>query len=211
MFKSNKFYAFITLLSISVMNPGYAASVGPYVIADNNFVNGITAAEGIYGTSFDDITDMSVDTYVYVSTSATVPGSLTLTFPDHVINGAGDDVALFFLDPGDVTPEVTSITMGGTTLDGSYIPDQLFQTNGDKYMVQVGEIWYDLTAITLEAANFGLADGDVLGSISVTMQPGSYLALVGGFNSTAVPIPAPLVLFLSGIGSLIIIGRRRNA
>jgi|GEM_PF-6043744 len=197
------------LLFISSISSAAQVSVGPYLMDNLNFASSLNSSSGsvgYYGTgSTSDITDADLRTFAY-STNGT--GSINLGFSSNVGNGAGNDLALFFI--GD--PATVDITIGGVT---DTLTSSVLTVNNDpttKYMVDISGNFYDLSAILVDAGNFGVADDALISDVTVGLGQGQYLSLVGGFNTvspTAVPLPAPLLLMLSGLTALGLFSRRK--
>ncbi len=140
------------------------------------------------------------------------------------INGTGSDLALFFLFDqinfnvinvtiNDVTNTLTSssfaavMDLAGTQQVGYNIP-----WNGET----VNDVL--LTVAELDLTDFGLVSGATINSLAITMTQDDVvdtiqvatLSLVGSLNTTAVPVPAAVWLFGSGLLGLVGVARRKK-
>ena len=195
-------------LLMSSVSSAAQVSVGPYQMDSLNLASSLNSLSGTVNSSTGTasaITDADLRTFVS-STNGT--GSISLGFSNNVGNGAGNDLALFFI--GD--PATVDITIGGVT---DTLTSSVLTVNNDpttKYMVDISGNFYDLSAILVDAGNFGVADDALISDVTVGLGQGQYLSLVGGFNTvspTAVPLPAPLLLMLSGLTALGLFSRRK--
>lgn len=199
--------ASLGLLGLSSAVNAAPVSVGPYLMDTDNFASTLTSVSGSVISSTGTasaITDADLTTYVRSDSS----GVINLGFGSNVGNGAGDDLALFFIGPS----ATVDVTIGEVTQNlGSNL--LTYDDNGTtmKYMVAIGSNYYDLNAITLDASNFGMADGALINDVTIGLGSSQYLALVGGLNTVStspVPLPAPLMLLLSGLTALGLFTRR---
>jgi len=193
-----------------------AATVAGYAFADNGFVDTLVSYNGDFlnytsATSSDiisssqlaaDLTDGPANgqnTYVL---SLDPAASVQLGFSStNVYNGAGNDLALFFVGLN----SQFSMSLGGvsnsyTTIDTGYNVTDSFGT-------------YALTVALVDLDDFGLAANSSLGNFDVLLGDAGHpaLSMVAGFNTgvAPVPLPAPLLLLLSGLAWLGMMGRRK--
>lgn len=243
----NKIVLPVTLTCCSLMlSTAHAASIGTYSFDDNAYADELLAGTNrIYngtdwyfnsGSSWlvasggswtatstpTDVTDTSTSSYLAAVNEADSSVDLTIGFTDNTaINGAGDDLVLFFLwDQQDITSN--SITINGVTASLNY--NDVYDGHGNLFTVD-GVNWsgavYDnvlLTAATIDLSDFGIADGSALLSpfevnLFTDTTNAAALSLVAALNSgpapTPVPLPATLLLFLSGLTGLGLFSRRK--
>jgi len=142
-------------------------------------------------------TDQSVDTFVNLPGGATNSSIvLTLGFASgDLANGTGNDLVLFEIG----APDSFSLAINGGVAQTIATLDTTFTITGG---LQLNAAIIDLTA-------FGLADGDPVSSIDVGLtKGGASFALAG--TLTAVPVPAAVWLFGSGLLGFAGVARRRK-
>ena len=137
-----------------------------------------------------------------------------------VFNGAGADLALFFI--WDQSGNAIDVTIGGQTQQLTL--ESVFDGQGD-LQVANNILWngtfynnQQLSVAEVDLSSFGIAGGAFLGSdFRVDMQRLSEvdvaISLVGALNTTAVtavPVPAAVWLFGSGLLGLVGVARRRS-
>lgn len=167
-----------------------------------------------------DATDTSTSSYLaaipgYGSTSVGIDFGNTTAF-----NGDGADIAFFFL--WDQSSNSTTVTINGQSRELS--TSDLYDSNSDLFLIDGVEwdkqLYNDvlMVAAEIDLSDFGLLANSILNEpVNITMQSDSAapvaLSLVAALNAdptiSPVPLPAPLVLFLSGLLSLGIFKRRK--
>ncbi len=218
-----------------------AASIGTYTFADNAIANQISGNGQAYnGTDWysasgstwqiydntstswlassapNDTTDTSVSTFL-AATQSSSPLSLDLGFSQtSAINGAGADIAFFFIF--DQSANTANVTINGTTQALTF--SNVFDSNGVQQVAN-NVAWNNsilsnvqLMAGVINLDDFGYSLGDVINgpvNINLTSTNGNAIALsmAAALNSSPVPLPAPLLLLLSGLAGLGLIGRRK--
>lgn len=220
----NKITSFVLAVTSLLTFNVYAASVGPLVIEDNAFVNTVLGTGGTVNgrptptTVNTAITDLDPSTYIFSSDG----GYIDLSFGStSIYNGDGTDLAFFFLSQEST---FNLSLLGNSTLPISYTSQFLYvDTQNDgfldddgagRYGVSIGTNYYFLTAALINLDDFGISGTDPLGGFRVGLGVNNALALVGGFHlepaATVVPLPAPFLLFLSGLTALGVISRRKK-
>ena len=211
--KMNK--AFVLLLFFIGLYSNQAnsapVSVGPYVFDDTAFVDTVISMSGTINSNSEStsaITDLDPASYIYSSNN----GYIDLSFGSTPIyNGSGNDLAFYFL--GNQSTFSVSL-LGNSTPAQSYTSSFLYDTSGNQYAVNVNGSYYALSAALLNLDAFGMNDTDALEGFRVNLGTNNFLSLVGGFHlepaATVIPLPAPFLLFLSGLTALGLISRRKK-
>jgi len=170
-----------------------------------------TSSFGISGANSlnDAMSDESVSSFVYVPSGSTqTTMTMSLGFNSAVTNQTGIDLTFFFVGGG--TENALDLTIGSTTR--SYNTSSVLYTDDTNQFVytantDVGE--FALSAIYVDLDSYGISS---LTDMDITLGKGAYLALVGGTPATVseVPLPAAVWLFITGLGALGLISRRRR-
>ena len=224
----------ITALCLIATPPVIAAHISAFdtdTIYDLEGMANVTGSTGkwvhsVSASDFSEVSDTRVaageeriifNTYVMAESNN---ATLSLDFgPNRVANLAGNDLAIFTLDPlttpdlNILEPTVLDITIGGISRTYSSSPIMFGSTlegvfNSDSQLIgALGVILVDLEPF--------LSDGALLGEFKINAltadeNPAHYATITaaGAFNTTVVPLPLPIVLFGSGLALLGYAGRR---
>lgn len=175
-------------------------------------------------TSPSELTDSSVSSYLAAFNSSG-PSQFELGFSQTSIhNSAGSDIAFFFL--WDQSSNDATVTINGFSQDLTF--SNVYNSLGTQQVAN--NVSWDSSSLSnvqlmagvIDLDDFGILQGDNLASsISINLQSNNEtnpmaLALVAGLHSTTinqtpVPLPAPLLLFISGLISLILTRRKLAA
>lgn len=155
------------------------------------------------------LSDNDAATYVFGSANnGTTSAQLDLQFVDNVYNQAGNDIAFYFVGG---TTELNSMRI---CFSSNCVPTDTFDAGFiNSLAVSIDGTNYALSAVVLDLSDFGFADNQLLGDFSIDLIAGGYnrLASIESFNNvSAVPLPAAAWLFITGLGALGIISRRRK-
>ncbi len=220
-----------------------AAVIGTYQFSDAQLVDNVVGAsnnwfytgsvyKGYNGSGWVDgsnnsttpseLTDATTSTlFATTASAANTYVDLSFDVSAGVINGSGNDLALFFI--WDQSGNQASVSINGHTEALSF--QSVFDGQGD-LQVANNILWngvsYDnqmLSVALLDLSLFGFSDNAPLtSSFRVSMGRTSdvdvALSLVGALNTeavSAVPIPAAVWLFGSGLLGLVGVARRRSA
>ena len=223
------------LLAGAMSSAQAAVVVGTYSFESSELVDQVLSfsGTGMYnGTNYinpavstADITDTD-SVYAPITYVATAPYagyddvSLGLGFGQtNVVNGAGADIALFFLF--DQSNNQVDVTLNGVTNSLTFA--SVYNGSGTQQVAD-GVTWNGttldnvlVTVAEVDLSSFGIADGALFnGGFTVGMnQTGAAsevvaLSMVGALNTTVVPVPAAVWLFGSGLLGLVGIARRRS-
>lgn len=142
---------------------------------------------------------------------------LDLGFSNNVVNGAGNDLILFFI--GNTTSFGLEVfdTSGQSMFTSSYIIDApIIPDFGDAVRVPADPVdllvlvdGWQLSAILIDLGE--ASEGAAIGNLHLTVENSNF-SLAGGFHTQAavVPLPLPVVLFSSGLALLGWLGCRRK-
>lgn len=155
------------------------------------------------------LSDNDAATYVFGSdNNGTTSAQLDLQFVDNVYNQAGNDLAFYFVSG---TTELNSMRI---CFSSNCVPTETFNAGFiNSLAVTIDGTNYALSAVVLDLSDFGFAENELLGEFSIDLIAGGYnrLASIESFNNvSAVPLPAAAWLFITGLGALGMISRRRR-
>jgi len=194
-----------------------AASVGPYTIDAAATASSITSASNMATSTGNGsaITDFDVTTFV----SGNPLGSIGLGFDNALFNQTGDDLAFYFVRAAGEPDTVDfGLDINGTTNNyAASLFTYVDPADGitKKYQIDFGSGYADMFIATVELGDFFVTGTDSISALTMTnLNSTDRLALAAGFNLTAaspvvVPLPAAAWLFITGLGALGVISRRR--
>jgi len=198
------FTSYSSLLNASTIN----------VISSNGLFAGNSAAQLTAVTELTDaqiannLSDSNLATYLFGSNAnSTVSADLTLQFENTVVNQTGADIAFYFMGGSTATNTMSICFTSNCDTINATIIDEFGVTFGGEPAVN-----YALSAITIDLSAFGYAEGEALDQFSIDLIAGGYNRLAGidSLNTvSAVPLPAAAWLFITGLGALGIVSRRR--
>ncbi|HEY9201088.1 MAG TPA: VPLPA-CTERM sorting domain-containing protein [Gammaproteobacteria bacterium] len=196
-----------------------AATIGPYTIDPAGSVSTVTSASNVLSTNgADAITDLELTTYIQGTTTG---GSLGLGFNNSLFNNTGDDIVFYFVRAdSEPTSSFFDLSINGNTqvdVEASlftFIDSDSGLTK--KYQIDFGNGYADMLIATIELGDFGITGTDFINELTISnLGSTDRLALAAGFNLSAnapaeVPLPAAVWLFITGLGALGMISRRRR-
>lgn len=192
--------------------------LGPYTIDESASVSSLLSANNIYSSnnSSSAITDLSLSTYLYGNPTNPDTGSATLGFNQTIYNGTNEDLVFYFIR-GNQDAEIANfdLTIGNTTTTYNaslftYIDGVSGETK--KYQATINGVGFDILTALVNLDDFGLNLNDTISQFTIAdINHDERFALAAGFHidPTAVPLPAPLLLFISGIFGLAAFARRK--
>ncbi|MDH5734530.1 MAG: VPLPA-CTERM sorting domain-containing protein, partial [Gammaproteobacteria bacterium] len=190
-------------------------AIPPYTITT---VDNVTSNDsfGIIGdtTLSNAITDNSVGTFVYVPGTSTVDTmTMSMSFNGLLYDSTGTQDLAFFFAGGDTSNSI-DLSINGTTIHygigGTGTSNTLYSPQGNIYTATTAIGEYALSALFVDLNDFNL-NGAALGSFDVTIGKSTYLSMIGTTSTiSAVPVPAAVWLFVSGLLSIIGLSRRRR-
>jgi hypothetical protein len=165
--------------------------------------------------------------YAHATYAMTDAGYVDLGFSNGVYNGPGADLIFFFFG-GLNADKYTASNVFDLDIDIDGPLEMLQYSSGEGACIEYqttactspsdqlitvtspmdGE--YTLTMQLVDLDDFGLAGNTEINSFRIYMENYPALSLVGAINTQAVPLPLPIVLFISGLSFLGIVGSRRK-
>ncbi|WP_077035713.1 PEP-CTERM sorting domain-containing protein [Pelomonas sp. KK5] len=210
---SSKHLAAAAGLLIAASGAHAALSIGGLTFADDSYADQLVASTGIYTVNGPSLaaalTDKDLSTW---ATSMTPGASVTLRFTDNsVVNGAGDDLALFEVGHEAYEYSQEGFDSFNVTING--ITRTYFTTETTTIVDD-----HNVNMTTLDLSFFGIAAGASVNEIQIGMDfdtRGSrpQLQLVAAIHSgaaTAVPEPQSFAMLAAGLGVLACAARRRS-
>jgi hypothetical protein len=155
------------------------------------------------------LNDNDAATYLFGSSNnGTTSAQLDLQFVDNVYNQAGNDLAFYFVGG---TTELNSMRI---CFSSNCVPTDSYDAGFiTSLAVSIDDTNYALSAVVLDLSDFGFSNNELLGDFSIDLIAGGYnrLASIDSLhNVSAVPLPAAAWLFITGLGALGFISRRRK-
>lgn len=204
-------------------------SIAGITFDDSAIANQVTGSNGSFlnwNPAFDstgvptsqliqDMTDTSPGSYAFsFDTGAYIDMAFTNT---NVYNGAGADIALFFVGSGGHTGNLTSLDVSGSVAFSNliytgYSFNEIWDSNGDGNVD--GNDLSPIYVSYLDLDAYGIDDQTALNNFRLEIGGASAVpSLMAAINTTPgmtpVPLPAPFILLISGLAALGVIGRRK--
>lgn len=184
------------------------------VTSTANFVNATSPVDTFISaaTLRSDLTDNNFTTYVF---SPDPVANINMVLNTSFYNGAGADLAFFFAGSTDPTTKQVNIDFG-LSINGitkTYTP---MITSVEKHVTDsFGSYTVTVALIDLDDFGLGFASTTALMELDVLVGKNNSrnfapLSMVGGFYTTPVPLPLPIILFASGLGALGVFARRKD-
>ena len=223
------------LITIALALSTASASVQAATIYDiqsdvSVYANGITGVIGDYydqtftglsnppinqQTLKDNVTGSDLTTYVW-SPEGNLPSGdggayIDLRFAQNLYNHDGNDLVLFFAGTGTVfkeRPDEPFLFSADVGIDGSLEADKMGVITSETSDIYGDRFFASYAFIDLGDSIDGITPfRDIRIYMDDTSMPA--LAAVGAYHTTAVPLPLPIVLFLSGLSVFGLFTRRR--
>jgi hypothetical protein len=180
-----------------------------------------------YGTPEASITDNLAATYVYsygtygVSTTGgsgivNTTAYVDLSFGNDIFNGTGIDLSRFVVGANSQSIDITLLDTGAGTSSDTLTYDTVTYTgynvdvDGKPPQAGVPDPDLGIFAMDVDLADFNYLGTNPVDIIRLGIDYGSAApSLVGGYNAAAVPVPAAVWLFGSGLMALAGVVRKR--
>ena len=193
-------------------------SVGPYLLETDAAATSASFTGTVFENVTGAITDNQANTYIK-GTSA--DSAVSLGFDNiSLSNQDGNDLALFFLTASNsISININGFTQAYTSNQLFINPDNPFIDLGEKYLVRNVALpdgttgFFDLSVVFVDLDIFGIGLNSNLDNITIDLGNGtSFMNYAIGLNEavTPVPVPAALILFLSGLTGLGLFSRRKR-
>jgi len=158
--------------------------------------------------------DSDQATYLFGSNSggSVTNAELTMSFADTVFNQAGNDLAFYFVGDGVTANKNNSmqICFGASCSLGATVYNATLITG---LGVDIGGTNVEWSVASFDLSDFGFAADAALGDFTIDIIAGGYnrLSDVSSLNASvsAVPVPAAVWLFASGLLTMLGVARRK--
>jgi len=204
--------SFLSLLSSTAFSA--QISIGPYLFNDDARATSASFTGSVFENVSGAISDNLANTYIKGTSEN---AGVSLTFGNTALsNQAGDDLALFFIAPSNITLNNDSLTSSQLFVNSADPFTEI--VGGNKYMVENvlttnGLQDYDLSVIFIDLDNYGIGLNESLDNIDLLLgNSQSYMTYAVGMHGpvSAVPLPAAVWLFITGLLSLGFVSRRKR-
>jgi hypothetical protein len=198
---------------VSVYANGITGVIGDYY--DQNFT-GLANPPINQQTLKDNVTGSDLTSYAW-SPEGNMPSGdggayIDLRFSQDLYNHEGNDLVLFFAGTGtvfkDPRPAEAFLFSADVGIDGSLEADNMVVITSDTSDIYGDQFYASYAFIDLGDSIDGITPfRDIRVFMDDTSMPA--LAAVGAYHTTAVPLPLPALLFLSGLSVFGFFTRRR--
>ena len=189
--------------AVALVASANAVTIGGINFDDNAFADVLQSSSGSFTTSGGSLSSVLTDTDPGTYAFSFSPGAFVqLGFTDNVVvNGAGNDLALFELG----IPDTFSLTIGGIT--------QIYATTFTGFVAG----GFDLNVAVINLDDFGLASqaeiDSILVGLDIVSSSGTVpsFSLAGAINSGGANVPdGGATIALLGVSLAVIAGLRRK-
>lgn len=205
-------------------------TVGGRDFVDNSYADVLISSSGVFTTSGSALSAALIDSgpagLTTWASSATPGASVTLGFTDNtVVNGAGDDLALFEVGHFAFEYSQDSFDTFKVTINGVTRNYFVAETTTIVTLANNSDAQYNVNMTTIDLSSFGLAAGATISQVQVGLDfvttnqnpaPPStpQFMMAAAINSgpvAAVPEPASWMSLFAGLGVVGAVARRRRA